>query len=179
MRFFEDPVWTYFGYPNPLWAEKCAVCRVAVARTRKPAREAMGCWHLELWEHGPLMQSVLGRYPTFDEACRNLVEQLQNIGVFSCAKVSRGQIRIMKTGEPPDGYPSRGTDRLLILYATSVEARDTLRKTVAQWANALAGERLIPVRRGCWGLEDLLGDWRTWDARWDGTPSQLPSSNGL
>ncbi len=112
------------------------------------------------------MQRVSGCYPTFDEACLNLIEKLQRVGVFSFAKVSRGPIRVMKTGEPPDGYPSIGTDRVLVLYATSAEERDTLRKTVAEWANALTGERFIPVRRGCWGLEDPLGDWRKWDAQW-------------
>ncbi|MBE3520114.1 MAG: hypothetical protein IMW97_07410 [Firmicutes bacterium] len=158
VRFLEDAVWRYFGYPNALWAEKCAVCRAMVARTRKPGRECVDCWHVELWEHGPVMQRVSGCYPTFDEACLNLIEELQRRGVFSFAKVSREPVRVVNTGEPPDGHPMIITDRVLILYATSLEERDSVRKAVAEWANAEGVEPFIPVRRGCWGLEDLLRD---------------------
>jgi len=178
MRMFEDAVWTYFGYPNAVWAERCTLCRGTASRTGKPCAETLSCWHLELWEHGKLMRSRPGLYPTFQEACTALIEILQNLGLFSTAKLSRGNIKVIRTGEPADGYPSLGTDRLLILYALSERTRDAIKNEMTRWAKAPGGECLIPVRRGCWGLEDMLGDWRKWNERASGV-LQEGTSAGL
>lgn len=167
MKLLEDAVWTYFGYPNPYWAAKCASCLAATQKTKKPDHETFTCWHVELWERGPFISWVLEHNSrTFEEACSRMVELLSGKGLFSSAKVSRARIGVVRTGEPALGYPPDPVDRVFILYARSAAERDSILRALREWSGKGDGEPAIPVRMGCWRMDELLGDWRTWAARY-------------
>lgn len=164
MKTLEDAVWIYFGYPNPNWTRKCRSCLEEVRLTRTAGREALTCWHLEIWEHGPLATRTVRQYAGFDEAVRDLLTLLRRSAAFSCAKISKGPVAVVNTGEPSRGYPALPVDRVLIVYARYAGERDELLSAIAGWAGHAPGDCPVPVRRGCWRMEDYLGDWRAWSS---------------
>jgi len=79
------------------------------------------------------------------------------------AKISKHPIQVIPSGEPLNQYPNIRVDRLLMVYASSIRERDHLRRAIC---TALAINPLlagiIPVRRGCWLYDDILGPWQKW-----------------
>ncbi|MGE5578464.1 MAG: hypothetical protein ACM3WU_00350 [Bacillota bacterium] len=134
----------------------------------------MNCWKVEVWSLGNAMQafrSALARaegsdWPheapltTFALEQDFLIGELMLRGHKAIAKASRAPILVVRTGVPLDGYPKPGIeiDYLLMLYAVSIEERDRLRRDAEQ-VLGIAG---LPIRRGCWRFDDLLGPWETW-----------------
>lgn len=97
------------------------------------------------------------------------------------AKASRAPIQVVSTGVPREGYGvmadevgagrecSQGVtsfapvDDLLVLYAKSISERELLRDLVRDALGLSAGAaELIPVRRGCWRFDRILGPWQEW-----------------
>lgn len=148
IRVTEDGVWRYYNCPDRVWSEKCRRCRQIVAETRAPAEECLNCWKVEIWS----LESATEQ--------DGLIEALTQMGHKIVAKASRAPILVVRTGDPMDAYPSPEieTANLLMLYAGSEEERDALRRDTEQ---ALGSVRL-PIRRGCWRYDSLLGPWEIW-----------------
>ncbi len=148
MRTREDGVWRYYNCPDPHWSDKCRCCREKVAGIGTPVEECVNCWKIEIWGYEP------------DEQDR-LVGMLMQRGVGMrsggqiIAKASRAPILVVRTGMPPETYPSMNLSYLLMLYAESIEERELLRH------ESEVSIRL-PVRRGCWRYDDVLGPWQSW-----------------
>lgn len=92
-----------------------------------------------------------------------LVERLVFFSGSSVAKVSKYPIHVIRSGVPIDAYPCVKLDFLLMVYARSLKQRDELR---ALLCDLLPVDRRfatrIPVRRGCWIYDDILGPWQEW-----------------
>jgi hypothetical protein len=168
MKVVEDGVWRYFNCPDPRWSEKCRHCREKVAEAKTPVEECLNCWKVEVWSLGPAMRSFRaqggGDLPRFAEEQCFLVDALLTRGIPVIAKASRAPILVVRTGIPREAYPSEVTDYLLMLYASNIAERDRLRREaedVLSQVDVPLGPSL-PVRRGCWRYDDLLGPWETW-----------------
>lgn len=168
MRTLEDAVWTYFGYPNEHWTDKCSNCRKKVIEEKLPASlvpECINCWKIEIWSQSPwLMQFGLSSTDPgflFGLACK-LALALDTGGSF-VAKLSKYPIQVVRSGEPLNQYPKAATDRLLMVYASSISERDELLQAIcrALGISHLLGPN-IPVRRGCWLYDGFLGPWQEW-----------------
>lgn len=162
----EGPVWRYFNCPDPYWSEKCSVCRRKISETREPCPECVNCWKIEVWEHGKA-------YPRVD--FDRLMDELHlRAGFPIIAKASRGLIQVVRTGVPLEGYSGLPVDGLLLLYGRSIGEREVLRELVREVLGLSQGEAgLIPVRRGCWRFDSLLGPWQSWypvDSDWPENP---------
>jgi len=81
----------------------------------------------------------------------------------SVIKVSKEPIPVVRSGIPEDGYPDADLDYLLIGYAETISERDALKEALCS-ALGINPEQanLIPVRRGCWFYDDVLGPWTKW-----------------
>ena len=169
MRVFEDGVWRYYNCPDPLWSEKCRLCREKVAALSAPVRECIDCWKVEIWKE-PRRDS---RGP--EDGFTRLVDSLMASGLHVVAKASRAPILVVRTGVPPDAYPSVPVAYLLMLYANSISDRDVLRRAAEGILISYEGEwpkrglrpearrfPSLPVRRGCWRYDDVLGPWQSW-----------------
>lgn len=97
----------------------------------------------------------------FGLACKLAI---QSDGNF-VAKLSKYPIQVVPSGEPPNQYPDILADRLLMVYASSIRERNELRLAICGVLaiNPLLAE-IIPVRRGCWLYDDILGPWQKWYA---------------
>ena len=103
------------------------------------------------------------------------------------AKASRAPILVVRTGTPLESYPSRQLSFLLMLYAESIQERELLRHESEAILEASRLEAVgpevssrralplglpitlgvpisirLPVRRGCWRYDDVLGPWQSW-----------------
>ncbi|HHW17406.1 MAG TPA: hypothetical protein GXX30_00655 [Firmicutes bacterium] len=169
MRFLEDAVWRYYGWPNDFWASKCALCRDVVARFRKPVPECINCWKIEVWSKGKTIgESLIGLRDELQEELRfgmldNLAQAITVTVGSAMSKISKCPIQVVRTGLPRVGYPEVPTDFVLIIYATTIGERDRLRRLVCDILCLPTGRAAeIPVRRGCWMYDDVLGPWTTW-----------------
>jgi hypothetical protein len=82
------------------------------------------------------------------------------------AKVSKHPLQVVRTGEPLAQYPCSPTDNLLMIYATSVKEREQIRQAVCHALGLDASAAAdIPVRRGCWLYDPILGPWQSWEKR--------------
>jgi hypothetical protein len=166
LRITEDTVWRYYNCPDPHWSSKCRDCREKVNRLRVPVQECVDCWKLEIWRHSA---AFTGREElNFD----GLMDQVSVIaaGAPPVAKASRAPIQVVRTGVPQAGYPDLVTDDLLVFYARSISEREMLRELVKEALMLTECQaRLIPVRRGCWRFDPILGPWLRWyqpDSDW-------------
>ncbi len=84
-------------------------------------------------------------------------------GELFVAKLARYPIQVVRSGEPGNQYPNVVTDRLLMAYASTIREREGLRQAICRQLamNPLKAED-IPVRRGCWLYDDILGPWQGW-----------------
>lgn len=155
IRIVEGPVWRYYNCPDPYWAKKCSLCREKLSLEPVSCAECVNCWKLEIWKHGKAFSQV-----DFDRLMDGLHMAADSPVI---AKASRAPIQVVRTGVPHTGYPDTATDDLLILYARSIAERETLRRLV-QVSLGLSHEAavLIPVRRGCWRFDRVLGPWQSW-----------------
>jgi len=89
-----------------------------------------------------------------------LIGALLQMGREVVAKASRAPILVVRTGVPVEAYPKPEieTDYLLLLYARSIDERDALRRDAEQ----VLGAAGLPIRRGCWRYDGVLGPWETW-----------------
>ncbi|MGI6621018.1 MAG: hypothetical protein ACOX35_06200 [Bacillota bacterium] len=84
-------------------------------------------------------------------------------GYAFVAKLSKHPLHVVRTGEPLTQYPEQETDNLLMIYASSVPERDEIRQAVCHILGLeLRRAADIPVRRGCWVYDPILGPWQTW-----------------
>jgi hypothetical protein len=162
IRIVEDPVWRYYNCPDAQWAEKCSSCRRKLAAEPVACAHCANCWKLEIWKHGKAFGHV-----DFDRLMDG-VNLASDVPVI--AKASRAPIQVVRTGMPETGYPDSAVDDLLVLYAQSIRERESLRGLV-QVSLGLSAEaaNLIPVRRGCWRFDAVLGPWQSWypvDSDW-------------
>ncbi|MGI6642966.1 MAG: hypothetical protein ACOX3V_03015 [Bacillota bacterium] len=156
VRVTEDDVWRYYGDASVVWEPKCAACRAYVTRKRRPSQETLTCWKVEVWAHGSL-SDCLGAL-SLESLAETLVRDCSAV-----AKISKSEIRVERTGIPVSGYPTRETDRLLMVYAETPCQRDALRASVCHAVGAdVLLTAVIPVRRGCWLYDDILGPWTKW-----------------
>lgn len=169
MRVTEDGVWRYYNCPDPFWSAKCRACREKVALLRIPVEECVDCWKVEIWR------------PTgadFGPA----VDCLHLGGIAVVAKESRAPIQVVRSGIPLSAYPRETTQHLLILYAGRIAERDLLLRAAQGALIRLSREEgagsfradpcvpELPIRRGCWRYDDVLGPWQTWypvERDWD------------
>lgn len=165
MRVTEDGVWRYYNCPDPFWSEKCRRCRAKVAQTRAPVEECLNCWKVEVWGRVGVEQD-------------HLVGALMRRDLRVVAKASRAPILVVRTGVPRGAYPQAEIEHLLMLYAGSIGERELLREEAESALQVGVEERRapgegplgesskarvsLPVRRGCWRYDDLLGPWETW-----------------
>ncbi len=167
MKVVEDGVWRYYNCPDPAWSEKCRHCREMVALNRAPVEECLNCWKIEVWSLGPAMRqfrSSMGQgLSTFVEEQAHLIDALLTRGIPVVAKASRAPILVVRTGIPGAAYPPESTDYLLMLYAQTIAERDSLRGE-AEAVLGLTPDKApgLPVRRGCWRYDDVLGPWESW-----------------
>lgn len=167
MKVVEDGVWRYYNCPDPLWSDKCRHCREKVDQAKTPVEECLNCWKVEVWSLGAAMRRFRAdrgeRLPRFVEEQGFLVDEMLLRGVQVIAKASRAPILVVRTGTPLSAYPQETTDYLLMLYARTIAERDLLRAR-AEEVLGLAPEAApaLPVRRGCWRYDDLLGPWESW-----------------
>jgi hypothetical protein len=162
IRIVEDPVWRYYNCPDAEWAEKCSSCRKKLSAEPAVCVQCVNCWKVEIWKHGKAFGSV-----DFDRLM-DRVNLASDVPVI--AKASRAPIQVVRTGVPETGYPDLDVDDLLVLYARSIAERESLRRLV-QVSLGLSPEEaaLIPVRRGCWRFDAVLGPWQSWypvDSDW-------------
>lgn len=164
MRTLEDDLWLYFGYPNEHWRNRCAVCRGKVGELRSPVPECIDCWKVEVWSRSPWLVECVGEAEDApDRLTRLAFELATRFGGGFVAKMSKYPIQVVRTGEPSDQYPQSETDNLLMIYATSVGERDKIRRAVCEVLGLdLSTAENIPVRRGCWLYDPILGPWQTW-----------------
>ncbi len=152
----EDEVWRYYGDASTVWGPKCSRCRDYVIREGRPAEETLACWKVEVWGRGVLAK-FLGPI-TLEGMAENLALEHSAI-----SKVSKSEIRVERTGIPESGYPSCDIDRLLMLYAETPSQRDAMRRALCDILGLDARfSETIPVRRGCWLYDDILGPWTAW-----------------
>lgn len=175
MKIAEDSVWRYYNCPDPKWSSKCRACREKVTSTRMPVQECVDCWKVEMWKRGT---AFLG-YGALDfdglmDGIELLVEAGDRIALQVTspvvAKAARAPIQVVRTGIPLIGYPSLAVDDLLVLYAQSIAERESLRDLVRD-VLGLSDEAaaLVPIRRGCWRFDPILGPWQGWhpvDSDW-------------
>lgn len=174
MRLTEDAVWRYYNCPDPFWSAKCRACRERIDSHGVPVEECLNCWKVEMWSADP---------GAFDRVIDGLLVR----GIPVIAKASRAPILVVRSGIPLTAYPPEQVDYLLILYARDIAERDLLRleaeavllesaapefnppesarigsaKTESMPA-ARTTERSLPIRRGCWKYDDILGPWQAW-----------------
>ena len=187
MKTIEDDVWVYYGYPNEYWRQKCKTCRHKVLDSKRPQPECINCWKVEIWSESPwLLEAEASTQPFGDGAfafiCGFLsgldaeenMERLKRVhglafrlylqlGARLVAKVSKYPIQLVRTGEPLIQYPNSKKDFLFMIYASSIRERDELRRAVCRILHvdpSVIGT--IPVRRGCWVYENILGPWQKW-----------------
>lgn len=171
IQIVEGAVWRYYNCPDPYWAQKCSSCRQKLSAKAAPCEECVNCWKVEVWKHGKAFDGA-----DFDL----LMDRLHLTAGFSViAKASRAPIQVVRTGVPAAGYPDTETDDLLVLYARSIDERETLRKLLQVALGISPGAaKLIPVRRGCWRFDRLLGPWQSWhpvDSDWpEETEKKIP-----
>ena len=184
MFFKEDGVWRYYGSDSN-WTEKCWLCREKVLSLRKPVKECVDCWKVEVWEQGgfaktcSLKRKSFLNLPLGDYSVNNnvpvpetLMEVMYLLEDGLLAKITMGPIQVVRTGLPAE-YPSVAIDRLLLLYANSIGERDRLLGSLKKAAALLCGEEVnfsLPVRRGCWRYDPILGPWQEWfpqDRDWE------------
>ncbi len=186
MRTLEDDLWVYFGHPNEYWRTKCLGCRRKVGVLNHPVEECINCWKIEVWSKSPWFSkaadSFTGKMPPqvlslsygSDVASCRLFQGLQVVfslmyglweifGGDFVAKVSKQAIKVIRSGKPEEQYPDSDVDFLLMIYASSIKERDALRKAVCDVLGKKDEEmHNIPVRRGCWFYDDVLGPWENW-----------------
>lgn len=180
MRITEDAVWRHYNCPDPPWSAKCRSCREKIAKLRAPVQECVDCWKVEIWKHGPALAEC-GDID-FDRLMEGIDVVLSSRAVRSSgrehdvapslpvAKASRAPIQVVRTGIPESGYGDLIVDDLLVLYAGSISEREALRDLVRAALDLPASAAwLIPVRRGCWRFDSVLGPWQGWhpvDSDW-------------
>lgn len=153
----EDEVWRYYGDTVSVWGPKCGRCRDFVLCEHKPSQEAMSCWKVEVWARGAFMAQYPG-IRDLDGIAEDLVREHNVV-----AKVSLRKIRVERTGLPLSGYPTSELDRLLVAYAQTCVERNALRRGLCALLGLdVALGKDIPVRRGCWLYDDILGPWVEW-----------------
>lgn len=180
MRTLEDDLWIYFGHPNEYWRNKCSRCREKVRRLKVPVLECLACWKVEIWSGSPWFLEAMGQ-PAHEmhqadglQSCG--LERLCSLafklalqgGADLIAKISKHPIQVVRTGEPSSQYPEAKTDHLLMIYASSVEERESIRLKICSvlgFASEASGN--IPVRRGCWLYDPILGPWQAWESHRD------------
>ena len=87
---------------------------------------------------------------------------------------------VVRTGLPLDAYPEGPTAYLLMLYAKDISEREALRdgaesylfslscdltgrrEPTSSLASGFSRSKRLPVRRGCWRFDDILGPWQSW-----------------
>jgi hypothetical protein len=162
IKIVEGSVWRYYNCPDPHWEKKCSACRQKLSTERAVCAECVNCWKVEIWKHGKAFGNV-----DFD----GLMERVHLAADFPVvAKASRAPIQVVRTGVPGTGYPDPAMDDLLVLYARSIAEREDLRRLVqASLGLSCEAAGLIPVRRGCWRFDEVLGPWQSWypvDSDW-------------
>lgn len=171
MRTLEDDLWIYFGYPNEYWRKKCAACREKVLKLKTPVPECIDCWKVEIWSQSSWFQGAeTGVHSGGADGLTHLYllafELAARYGVSFVAKISKYPIQVVRTGEPPGQYPDVKTDCLLMIYATSVQEREHIRQDICRVLGLDPAAAInIPVRRGCWLYDPILGPWQTWELR--------------
>lgn len=172
MQTFEDALWRYYGYPNPYWANKCLVCREKVMKSKKPVIECINCWKIELWSKSFVLAGVLederqmGENDIEEVFCNPLERFMEDRRLSGCGWVAKASIKpviVVRSGIPVCSYTEGETDYLLMFYASTILERDELRDLLCRVMGLrqdMAGR--IPVRRGCWMYDDILGPWMTW-----------------
>ena len=174
MKILEDGVWRYYNCPDRFWSEKCQSCRAKVAAGRAPVQECIDCWKVEIWA-----EPLEGNPGPHDEFT-GLVDFVTESGYRVVAKASRAPILVVRTGMPRDAYPESPTAYLLMLYAKDISERDALRDAAESCLSSLSSDftgrgepmsclaagflrtKRLPVRRGCWRFDDVLGPWQSW-----------------
>ncbi len=160
LRTCEDEVWTQFCSGTTAdWSLRCAACREGVLGTGRPVELCVNCWKVELWGCSPLLSEPMDGYALCD-----LAEALA-VGEGCLVKVSKGPIPVVRSGVPVGGYPETGSDHLLMAYAESIGERDAVRAALCSILGSdPESASQIPVRRGCWIYDDILGPWGDWYA---------------
>lgn len=168
MFYKEDGVWRHYGV-SQWWVEKCRSCREKVMAWKIPVQECVDCWKVEIWEHSSFAKTCDDKTPFGLPLLESFIEAMYLIGESPVAKITLGPIQVVRTGLPADSYPPAVIDRLLILYASSIEERNHLVSLSHKVSSEfLGGDRAasvsIPTRRGCWRYDPLLGPWQGWFA---------------
>lgn len=165
MRIVEDGVWRYYNCPDPVWRVKCRACREKVETILAPVRECLDCWKIEVWSRSPAVAGCRGveDLPGFPPAFDFLVDSLLVRGIPVIAKASRAPILVVRSGIPGSAYPQEVVDHLLVIYAASISERDFLRREAEEaLGSRYRSHRVLPVRRGCWKYDEILGPWQAW-----------------
>ncbi len=153
----EDEVWRHYGDASLKWEPKCARCRVFVDKNKRPGPEALSCWKVEVWAGGSFYAESEAKM-NLDELAEELIRR-----TLTVAKVSKMDMPVARTGLPNHGYPQENLDRLLMAYAHTPCERDSVRSALCAILEVKAEKAAeIPVRRGCWAYDHILGPWITW-----------------
>ncbi len=84
-------------------------------------------------------------------------------GAGFVAKISKHPLQVVSTGEPLSQYPDAGVDFLLMIYASLIKERDEIRQAICTVLGIdVLAAGTIPVRRGCWLYDHILGPWQDW-----------------
>lgn len=131
-------------------------------KLKKPVIECINCWKIELWSKSIVLTGKFDK-EVFRNPLERIMEDQRLLGCMLIAKASINPVIVVRSGIPFDSYPDGETDYLLMFYTTTISERDKLRDLLCQviGIGQDMAER-IPVRRGCWMYDDILGLWTTW-----------------
>lgn len=158
MLVSEDEVWIQYGTTDaPDWPSRCVECREAVSSRKRPIAQCINCWKVEVWGSSKWLPRQMDWFD-LGEVAETIVWQADAL-----IKVSKSPIHVVRTGIPRDGYPGTDSDYLLMAYAGKISEREELRNSLCVALDMPPDKaRQIPVRRGCWLYDEVLGPWAKW-----------------
>jgi hypothetical protein len=154
----EDEVWIQYGTSGASdWPARCVECREAVSSWKNPVAQCVNCWKVEVWGSSDVIPHQMD-WLDLGEVAETVARQTDAV-----IKVSKLPIHVVRTGVPRDGYPGTDFDYLLMAYAENISEREELRHSLClALGMEPAKAEQIPVRRGCWLYDEMLGPWTEW-----------------
>ncbi len=145
MRTLEDDLWIYFGHPNEYWRNKCSRCREKVRRLKVPVLECLACWKVEIWSGSPWFLEAMGQ-PAHE---MHQADGLQSCGLERLCSLA---FKLALQG---------GADFIAKISKHPIQVV----RTGEPSSQEASGN--IPVRRGCWLYDPILGPWQAWESHRD------------